>query len=114
MLLQIQGKNEMTTKASEVDALASSLNSADSFVLFSPPKSSERNYIWHGKGANATERSMCKSVFTLLSTLYKGDGNIDELNEGEETRVFWRTLNGQANYANFDSLTKVSAFSSVL
>jgi hypothetical protein len=115
-MIQIQGNSEISVKGSEVNAVASSLNSADSFVVFSPPKStSVRHYIWHGKGANSFERSMCKSLVDLLSTFYTSDSTkVREIDEGEELQSFWRLLNGQSNYADFTYLSKVTLQISVL
>ncbi|XP_049639026.1 advillin [Suncus etruscus] len=90
-LFQIQGNDKSNTKAVEVPALASSLNSNDVFLL----RTQTEHILWYGKGANGDERTMAKELATLLC-----DGLEDTMAEGQESSEFWDLLGGKAPYAN--------------
>eukprot|EP00029_Vermamoeba_vermiformis_P005779 TRINITY_DN209_c0_g1_i3.p1 TRINITY_DN209_c0_g1~~TRINITY_DN209_c0_g1_i3.p1 ORF type:complete len:597 (-),score=204.42 TRINITY_DN209_c0_g1_i3:2225-4015(-) len=58
VLFQLRGTNEVNTRAIQVEAVATSLNSNDAFVLDLP----EKAFTWIGKGANKFERSMATGL----------------------------------------------------
>ncbi|KAI5617179.1 villin-like protein isoform X1 [Silurus asotus] len=84
-LFQVRGADEMNTKATEVPARASSLNSNDVFLL----KTKGVTYMC------GDEREMGKTVADVLS---KEDKQI--VMEGQEPAQFWVALGGKAPYAN--------------
>ncbi|XP_032276276.1 advillin [Phoca vitulina] len=90
-LFQIQGNDKSNTKAVEVPALASSLNSSDAFLL----RSQAENYLWYGKGSSGDERAMAKELASLLC-----EGTEDTVAEGQEPAEFWDLLGGKTAYAN--------------
>ncbi|NXD27334.1 VILI protein, partial [Spelaeornis formosus] len=90
-LFQVHGTNEYNTKAFEVPARASSLNSNDVFVLKTPSCC----YLWYGKGCSGDEREMAKTVADIISKMEK-----PVIAEGQEPPEFWLALGGKSQYAN--------------
>ncbi|ROK23376.1 Advillin [Anabarilius grahami] len=95
-LFQVRGTHEMNTKATEVPARASSLNTNDVFLL-----KSQAVFLWYGKGCSGDEREMGKAVADLLS---EQDKQI--VMEGQEPAAFWVALGGKAPYASDKRLEK--------
>uniref|UniRef100_A0A3Q3K966 HP domain-containing protein n=1 Tax=Monopterus albus TaxID=43700 RepID=A0A3Q3K966_MONAL len=94
-LFQIHGSDPSNTKAIEVPALASSLNSNDVFLL----NSQSGMYLWCGKGSSGDERAMAKEV----SSVFHHNSQIvsEELvAEGQEPFEFWELLGGKGLYAS--------------
>ncbi|XP_035382001.1 villin-1 isoform X1 [Electrophorus electricus] len=102
-LFQVRGTNEANTKATEVPARASSLNSNDVFLL----KTGDLTYMWYGKGCSGDEREMGKTVADVLSKQEK-----QIVMEGQEPPHFWVALGGKAPYANDKRLEKETALHS--
>ncbi|XP_065114195.1 advillin isoform X2 [Paramisgurnus dabryanus] len=96
-LFQVRGTHEMNTKATEVPARASSLNTNDVFLL----KTDSVIFLWYGKGCNGDEREMGKTVAELLS---QQDKQI--VMEGQEPAAFWVALGGKGPYASDKRLEK--------
>uniref|UniRef100_A0A8C0VXV2 Villin 1 n=1 Tax=Cyanistes caeruleus TaxID=156563 RepID=A0A8C0VXV2_CYACU len=90
-LFQVHGTNEYNTKAFEVPARASSLNSNDVFVLKTPSCC----YLWYGKGCSGDEREMAKTVADIISKMEK-----PVIAEGQEPPEFWLALGGKSQYAS--------------
>ncbi|MBN3308433.1 VILI protein, partial [Amia calva] len=89
-LFHIHGTNEYNTKAIEVSARASCLNSNDVFVL----KTETCCYLWYGKGCSGDEREMAKTVADIISKREK-----HVIAEGQEPADFWVTLGGKSQYS---------------
>ena len=120
-LFQVRGTSELNTKATEVPARASSLNSNDVFLL----KTNRVCYIWYGKvwspslkarlcvcarayvctcfywtpawlqGCSGDERMMARS---MSDELFRQDKQV--VMEGQEPADFWVALGGKAPYAS--------------
>uniref|UniRef100_UPI00398F1CF4 villin-1 isoform X2 n=1 Tax=Pristiophorus japonicus TaxID=55135 RepID=UPI00398F1CF4 len=90
-LFQVRGTNELNTKATELPARASHLNSNDVYVLVA----NQTTYLWCGKGCSGDEREMARSVANNLSKREK-----QTILEGQEPADFWAALGGRAPYAN--------------
>ncbi|XP_070841659.1 villin-1 [Chaetodon trifascialis] len=90
-LFHVRGTDELNTKATEVQARASSLNSNDVFLL----KSNHMCYLWYGKGCSGDERVMGRAMSDVLS---KQDKQV--VMEGQEPAEFWVALGGRAPYAS--------------
>ncbi|XP_072009940.1 villin-like protein isoform X2 [Engystomops pustulosus] len=90
-LFQVRGTDEYNTKATEVPARATSLNSNDVFVL----KTDTMCYLWCGKGCSGDEREMAKTVANIISTQDK-----QTILEGQEPAEFWVALGGKAPYSS--------------
>ncbi|XP_028853544.1 advillin [Denticeps clupeoides] len=88
---QVKGYDSSNTKAIEVPALASFLNSNDVFLL----KSQAGVYLWCGKGSSGDERAMAKQVSTVIS-----QGPVETVAEGQEPIEFWDLLGGKTPYAS--------------
>ncbi|BFZ02567.1 hypothetical protein BsWGS_05606 [Bradybaena similaris] len=93
-IFQVRGTKTFNTKAVQVLPRAASLNSNDAFII----ESETEVYLWYGKGASSEE---CKLAKRLLQYLCpdRDESEIMEVNEGEETRTFWKLLGGKENYA---------------
>ncbi|KAF7669288.1 hypothetical protein LDENG_00203310 [Lucifuga dentata] len=90
-LFQVRGTNDLNTKATEVMARASSLNTNDVFLL----KTDRICHLWYGKGCSGDERVMGRAISDVLS---KQDKQV--VMEGQEPAEFWVELGGKAPYAN--------------
>uniref|UniRef100_A0A6Q2Y671 Villin-1 n=1 Tax=Esox lucius TaxID=8010 RepID=A0A6Q2Y671_ESOLU len=90
-LFHVHGTNEFNTRAIEVPARSSSLNSNDVFVL----STDTCCYLWYGKGCSGDEREMGKSLADIISRREK-----NVIAEGQEPAHFWVNLGGKSQYAN--------------
>uniref|UniRef100_A0A673Z6P2 Villin-1 n=1 Tax=Salmo trutta TaxID=8032 RepID=A0A673Z6P2_SALTR len=90
-LFHVHGTNEFNTRAIEVPARSSSLNSNDVFVL----STDTCCYLWYGKGCSGDEREMGKSLADIISRREK-----QVIAEGQEPAHFWVNLGGKSQYAN--------------
>jgi hypothetical protein len=95
-LFQVRGTRSIDVHAVEVDLSATSLNSNDSFVLFTPT----RSFAWRGKGSSQDEHQTAMRVAKLVS----GPQPLQALEEGSEAEEFWAALGGQKPYASAPSL----------
>ncbi|XP_023279228.1 advillin-like [Seriola lalandi dorsalis] len=91
-LFQVHGSDPFNTKAIEVPALATSLNSNDVFLL----KSQSGIYLWYGKGSNGDERAMAREASSVIGQ----NGSEEIVAEGQESVEFWELLGGKAPYAS--------------
>ncbi|KAI3370212.1 hypothetical protein L3Q82_024994 [Scortum barcoo] len=94
-LFQVHGSDPSNTKAIEVPALATSLNSNDVFLV----KSQSGIYLWCGKGSSGDERAMAKEVSSVISQNSQR-GSEELVAEGQEPIEFWELLGGKAPYAS--------------
>lgn len=92
-LYHVRGTTPLNTRAIQVDEVASSLNSGDSFVLNTP----SAQYIWFGQYASADEQTLAK---TVASKLKGSDSSVVEIKEGQESEDFWTALGGKTSYTN--------------
>eukprot|EP01127_Copromyxa_protea_P006780 TRINITY_DN16767_c0_g1_i1.p1 TRINITY_DN16767_c0_g1~~TRINITY_DN16767_c0_g1_i1.p1 ORF type:complete len:856 (-),score=218.45 TRINITY_DN16767_c0_g1_i1:48-2615(-) len=94
-LYQIRGDTELTATASQVEAIAASLNSADVYVL----ETAQKIFIWQGKGSNEFER---KSATVLCDRVQEQVGSKEKvvIDEEAEPEEFWKELGGKAAYSN--------------
>ncbi|XP_071822473.1 advillin-like isoform X2 [Apostichopus japonicus] len=91
-VFHIRGTNEYNTRAIEVPAVASSLNSNDIFVIQSP----NNIFLWCGKGGSGDERELAKNVAKLISPV----DAFTIVAEGSETDEVWESLGGKGEYAS--------------
>ncbi|XP_031702666.1 advillin [Anarrhichthys ocellatus] len=94
-LFQVHGFDPSNTKAIEVPALATSLNSNDVFIL----KSESAIHLWCGKGSSGDERAMAKEMSSVIG---QNSRQLSEeiVAEGQEPIEFWGLLGGKAPYAS--------------
>jgi len=89
-LYYVKGTSETNTKAVQVEAKASFLNSNHCFVLITP----KRAFAWFGKFAHGDERNVAKLVAeTLMSP-----SQVDVVFETKEKDEFWTHLGGKLEY----------------
>ncbi|MBN3284555.1 GELS protein, partial [Polyodon spathula] len=93
-LFHVRQSSTRATRAVEVAACASSLNTNDVFVLKAP----DAVYVWKGVGANDEEMVAAKHVLSLLG------GKSVEIAEGKEPAAFWAALGGKKEYQTSKSL----------
>ncbi|KAG9349429.1 hypothetical protein JZ751_027872 [Albula glossodonta] len=90
-LFHVHGSNQFNTRAIEVPARSTCLNSNDVFVL----KTNTCCYLWYGKGCSGDEREMGKTLADIISRREK-----HVIAEGQEPADFWVNLGGRSQYSN--------------
>ncbi|XP_005802408.1 adseverin-like [Xiphophorus maculatus] len=93
-LFHIRQSSSGATRAVEVKASASNLNTNDVFVLKSP----KGLFVWRGVGASEEEMNAAKHVVGFLG------GSPSNVSEGKEPADFWSTLGGKKEYQTSKSL----------
>ncbi|XP_053739756.1 scinderin like b isoform X1 [Synchiropus splendidus] len=93
-LFHIRQSSSGATRAVEVEASSSSLNSNDVFVLKTPTKV----FVWHGVGASGEEVKAAKHVVDFFG------GAATEVSEGKEPADMWSALGGKKEYQSSKSL----------
>uniref|UniRef100_A0A3Q3IH84 Gelsolin-like domain-containing protein n=1 Tax=Monopterus albus TaxID=43700 RepID=A0A3Q3IH84_MONAL len=96
-LFHIRQSSSNATRAVEVDATASKLNTNDVFVLKTP----NAVFVWRGMGASDEEMDAAKYVVGVLG------GNPTTVPEGKETAEFWSALGGKKEYQTSKSLQRM-------
>ncbi|KAG8014034.1 Gelsolin [Nibea albiflora] len=96
-LFHIRQSSSHATRAVEVEASASNLNTNDVFVL----KSSNALFVWRGTGASDEEMEAAKHVVGFLG------GSPSQVSEGKESADFWSALGGKKEYQTSKSLQNV-------
>ncbi|KAM8850852.1 scinderin like b isoform 2-T3 [Spinachia spinachia] len=94
LLFHVRQSSSHASRAVEVKACASNLNTNDVFVLKSP----SALYVWRGVGASDEEMAASKHVVTFLG------GNAKSVSEGSEPADFWGALGGKKDYQTSKSL----------
>jgi len=85
-LYYVKGTNPTNTKTTQVECVASCLNSNHCFVLITPKKA----YAWYGKFAHGDERNVAKLVAeTLMSP-----SQVEVVFESKEKDDFWNFFTG--------------------
>uniref|UniRef100_A0A8C6TZM6 Scinderin like b n=1 Tax=Neogobius melanostomus TaxID=47308 RepID=A0A8C6TZM6_9GOBI len=96
-LFHIRQSTSGATRAVEVEATASNLNTNDVFVLKSP----SALFVWRGAGASDEEMAAAKHVAQYLG------GSPASVSEGSEPANFWSSLGGKKEYQTSKSLRDV-------
>ncbi len=96
-LFHVRGTNALNTFGLQVNAVASSLNSEDSFVLVTPSTAT----VWLGTGCNNDEAAVAQNIAGILANKYKGVSGraVQVIREGSEPEDFWANLGGRTEYA---------------
>ncbi|XP_037536723.1 gelsolin [Nematolebias whitei] len=87
-LFQVRANPAGDTRAVEVDACSSQLNSSDVFLLVS----SSGSWMWKGKGSSSAEAKGAEYLAGVLQV------TPTQLEEGNEEGAFWVRLGGQKDY----------------
>ncbi|KAM7400952.1 hypothetical protein PAMA_005241 [Pampus argenteus] len=93
-LFHIRQSSSCATRAVEVTASASNLNTNDVFVLKTP----SAVFVWQGVGASDEEMEAAKHVVGSLG------GSASNVSEGKEPGEFWSALGGKKDYQTSKSL----------
>uniref|UniRef100_A0A672ZA09 Scinderin like b n=1 Tax=Sphaeramia orbicularis TaxID=375764 RepID=A0A672ZA09_9TELE len=93
-LFHIRQSSNRATRAVEVDASSSNLNTNDVFVL----KTSSALFVWRGQGATDEEMDAAKHVTSFLG------GSVTQVSESKEPAEFWSALGGKQDYQTSKSL----------
>ncbi|KAJ8413876.1 hypothetical protein AAFF_G00064740 [Aldrovandia affinis] len=87
-LFQLRANSAGGTRAVEIEAVASNLNSNDVFVLVTPAMT----FLWVGQGSSDPEKHGAQQLCEILGV------SASELAESEEADEFWEALGGKAEY----------------
>ncbi|KAM4664600.1 gelsolin isoform 2-T3 [Discoglossus pictus] len=87
-LFQVRASTSGFSRAIEVDATASNLNSNDAFVLKTPSAA----YLWVGQGSSEPEKQGARELLNILGV------SASNIAEGSESDDFWEALGGKAAY----------------
>lgn len=98
-LFQVRRNLDIVTRIAEVDAVASSLNSNDAFLL---KMAGGQGFLWMGKGASDEEAKGAQYMSELLKCRSK------RITEGKEPGGFWDALGGKGKYQSSERLERLS------
>ncbi|KAJ0980956.1 hypothetical protein J5N97_009211 [Dioscorea zingiberensis] len=91
-LIQISGTSAHNIKAIQVDAVATSLNSANFFVM----QSGNSLFCWQGNSSSIEQQQWAVKVAEYL----KPGATLKHAKEGTESSAFWFALGGKQSYTN--------------
>ncbi|GMH18709.1 hypothetical protein Nepgr_020550 [Nepenthes gracilis] len=91
-LIQISGTSLHNNKAMQVDAVATSLNSYDCFIL----QSGSSSFIWHGNQSTFEQQQAASKIAEFL----KPGSAVKHAKEGTESSTFWFALGGKQSYTS--------------
>ncbi|XP_042940823.1 villin-3-like isoform X2 [Carya illinoinensis] len=91
-LIQISGTSIHNNKAVQVDAVATSLNSMECFIL----QSGSSTFTWHGNQCTFEQQQLAAKVAEFL----KPGAALKHAKEGTESSTFWFGLGGKQSYTS--------------
>ncbi|CAH2063838.1 unnamed protein product [Thlaspi arvense] len=91
-LIQVSGTGVHSNKALQVEAVATSLNSYDCFLL----QSGTSMFLWHGNQSTHEQQELAAKVAEFL----KPGITIKHAKEGTESSSFWFALGGKQNFTS--------------
>ncbi|MED6169557.1 Villin-3 [Stylosanthes scabra] len=91
-LIRISGTAIHNNKAVQVDAVASSLNSAECFVL----QSGSTMFTWHGNQSSFEQQQLAAKIAEFL----KPGVALKHAKEGTESSAFWFAVGGKQSYTS--------------
>ncbi|KAJ7976768.1 Villin-2 [Quillaja saponaria] len=98
-LIHISGTSIHNNKAEQVDAVASSLNSTECFLL----QSGSSIFIWHGNQGSFEQQQLAAKVAEFL----KPGVALKHAKEGTESSSFWSALGGKQSYTSKKTATDI-------
>ncbi|XP_042423453.1 villin-2-like [Zingiber officinale] len=98
-LIQVSGTSSHNRKAMQVDAVATSLNSYDCFVL----QSGNTVFTWNGSSSTHEQQQWVDQTAEFL----KPGATLKHCKEGTESSAFWFTLGGMQNFSSKKSTQDV-------
>ncbi|KAK8705342.1 hypothetical protein V6N13_048946 [Hibiscus sabdariffa] len=97
-LFQISGTAVHNNKALQVDAVATSLNSSECFLL----QSGSSIFTWHGNQSTFEQQQLSAKVAEFL----KPGVALKHAKEGTESNTFWSALGGKQSYTSKKASTE--------
>ncbi|KAK8649261.1 hypothetical protein V6N13_129992 [Hibiscus sabdariffa] len=97
-LFQISGTVVHNNKALQVDAVATSLNSTECFLL----QSGSSIFTWHGNQSTFEQQQLAANVAEFL----KPGVALKHAKEGTESNAFWSALGGKQSYTSKKASTE--------
>ncbi|KAJ0575270.1 putative villin headpiece, villin/Gelsolin, ADF-H/Gelsolin-like domain superfamily [Helianthus annuus] len=91
-LIQISGTSLHNNKSVQVEAVATSLNSYDCFLL----QSGSSLFTWHGNQSTVEQHTLAAKIAEFL----KPGANVKFAKEGTENQTFWFALGGKQGYTS--------------
>ncbi|XP_024968746.1 villin-2 [Cynara cardunculus var. scolymus] len=91
-LIQISGTSVHNNKAVQVDAVATSLNTYECFLL----QSGSSLFTWHGNQSTVEQHNIAAKIAEFL----KPGANVKFAKEGTENSTFWFALGGKQSYTS--------------
>ncbi|KAF5737689.1 villin-3-like isoform X2 [Tripterygium wilfordii] len=91
-LFNISGTSSHTNKAVQVDAVATSLNSMECFLL----QSGSSIFTWHGNQSTFEQQQLAAKIAEFL----KPGVTLKHAKEGTESSAFWFALGGKQSYTS--------------
>lgn len=91
-LIQISGTSPHNNKAVQVDAVATSLNSYECFLL----QSGSSLFTWHGNQSTVEQHNIAAKIAEFL----KPGATVKFAKEGTENSTFWFALGGKQGYTS--------------
>ncbi|XP_039057166.1 villin-2-like isoform X1 [Hibiscus syriacus] len=98
-LFQISGTSVHNNKTLQVDAVATSLNSTDCFLL----QSGSSMFTWHGNQSTYEQQQLAERV----AEFFKPGVALKHAKEGKESSAFWFALGGKESYTSKNAATEV-------
>ncbi|XP_060186169.1 villin-2-like isoform X2 [Lycium barbarum] len=99
-LIQLSGTSVHNNKAVQVDAVPSSLNSNECFLL----QSGTSLFSWHGNQSTYEQQQLAAKVAEFL----KPGATVKHTKEGTESSAFWFALGGKQSYTSKKVAPEVS------
>ncbi|KAG4211595.1 hypothetical protein ERO13_A02G107500v2 [Gossypium hirsutum] len=98
-LFRISGTSVHNNKTLQVDAVATSLNSTDCFLL----QSGSSMFTWHGNQSTYEQQQLVARVAEFL----KPGVALKHAKEGKESSAFWFALGGKLSYTSKTASTEI-------
>ncbi|TYJ46547.1 hypothetical protein E1A91_A02G127400v1 [Gossypium mustelinum] len=98
-LFRISGTSVHNNKTLQVDAVATSLNSTDCFLL----QSGSSMFTWHGNQSSYEQQQLVARVAEFL----KPGVALKHAKEGKESSAFWFALGGKLSYTSKTACTEI-------
>lgn len=99
-LYHVHGTSAINTRAAQVAATASSLNSGDTFILRTP----DAIHVWQGAASNDEERQVAHNIANVI----KGNRAVHTVNEDSESDAFWEALGGKGDYPRVKTIDQAA------
>lgn len=99
-LYHVHGTSAVNTRAAQVAAAASSLNSGDTFIL----RTDSSIYVWQGAASNAEERQVAHNIAQVI----KGNRAVHTVDEDGEPDTFWEALGGKTDYPRLKTVDQTA------